>query len=85
MNEEQFIELTVENSQNRLRIHALEQILALFLHHKTDKQQQALHGYYEYIRDQHLNNFYLDEDQAERLKQYLTRLKMFCRSRIVIK
>ena len=30
MNEEQFIELTVENSQNRLRIHALEQILALF-------------------------------------------------------
>ena len=68
MNEEQFIELTVENSQNRLRIHALEQIIALFLHHKTDEQQQALHQYYEYIRDQHLNNFSLDEDQAEKIE-----------------
>ena len=61
-----FIELTVENSQNRLRIHALEQILALLLHHKTVQQHQALHQYYEYIRDQHLNNFSLDEDQAEK-------------------
>ena len=47
--EQQLIELTVENAQNRLRIHALEQILALFFHHKTDKQQQALQHYYEYI------------------------------------
>ena len=66
--EQQLIELIVENAQNRLRIHALEQILALFLHHKTDKQQQALQHYYEYIRDQHLNNFSLDEDQAEKIE-----------------
>ena len=37
--EQQLIELTVENAQNRLLIHALEQILALFLHDKSDKQQ----------------------------------------------
>lgn len=69
MNEEQqLIELTVENAQNRLRIHALEQILALFLHHKTETQHRELLGYYEYIRDQHLNNFSLDEDQAEKIE-----------------
>ena len=68
MTEDQIDKLVEENRENRLRIHALEQILALFLFHKTETQHRELLGYYEYIRDQHLNNADLDEDQAEKIE-----------------
>ncbi|BBE95126.1 hypothetical protein BV058_00917 [Haemophilus influenzae] len=77
MIEDQIDELVADNAEKNLRIYALEDLLAFFRHHITNAQKQELHRYYEYIRDQHLNNFSLDEDQAEKIEAVFDALESF--------
>ena len=77
MIEDQIDELVADNAEKNLRIYALEDLLAFFHHHITDAQKLELRRYYEYIRDQHLNNFDLDEHQAEKIEAVFDVLEAF--------
>ncbi|SMB82359.1 hypothetical protein SAMN05660772_02078 [Pasteurella testudinis DSM 23072] len=67
-NEDEIIELTVENQQMAHRLAAARLVLELFQNTMTSAQSSQLHEMYQRTRDQHLNNFDLDEDQAEEIE-----------------
>lgn len=66
--EKENVELTVENESLSNQNNALRYVLSVFQNSMTDSQRAELQVIYQHTRDQHLNNFDLDEDEAESLE-----------------
>lgn len=63
--------LTVDNQYLQYQISAYLSVITILQKSMTFSQEKNLKAFYQYVRDQYLNNFDLDEDQEEKLEVFL--------------
>lgn len=63
--------LTVDNQYLQYQISAYLSVITILQKSMTFSQEKDLKAFYQYVRDQYLNNFDLDEDQEEKLEVFL--------------